>query len=142
MPVAEVLTQVKGLSEDERTELLLNVIGESNVFWLAKFKKAFEDKFGVTAAAPMAMMATPGAGAAAPTEVKEEKTSFDVILKDAGTNKIAVIKEVRAITNLGLKEAKQLVDEAPKPVKTGVPKDECDKIVKQLEAAGAKCEVK
>lgn len=142
MAVAEVLTQVKGLNEDERTELLLNVIGESNVLWLAKFKKAFEDKFGVTAAAPMAMAMPVGGAAAAPAEAKEEKTSFDVVLKDAGANKIAVIKEVRAITNLGLKEAKQLVDEAPKPVKTGVPKDEADKIVKQLEAAGAKCEVK
>ncbi len=140
MPVAEVLTQVQGLNEDERTELLLDVIGGSNVLWLAKFKKAFEDKFGVTAAAPMAM-AMPS-GPAAPAEAKEEKTSFDVILKEAGANKIAVIKEVRAITNLGLKEAKQLVDEAPKPVKTGVPKDEADKLLKQLEAAGAKCEVK
>lgn len=139
MPVAEVLTHVQGLNEDERTELLLDVIGGSNVLWLAKFKKAFEDKFGVTAAAPM--MAMP-AGAAAPAEVKEEKSTFDVILKEAGANKIAVIKEVRAITNLGLKEAKQLVDEAPKPVKTGVPKDEADKLLKQLEAAGAKCEVK
>lgn len=140
MAVAEVLSQVKGLNEDERTEVLLGVIAESNVLWLSKFKKAFEDKFGVTAAAPMAMMAAPGA--AAPAEAKEEKTTFDVILKEAGANKIAVIKEVRAITNLGLKEAKQLVDEAPKPVKTGVLKDEADKLVKQLEAAGAKCEVK
>ena len=140
MAVAEVLSQVKGLSEDERTEVLLGVIAESNVLWLSKFKKAFEDKFGVTAAAPMAMMAGPGP--AAPAAEKEEKTAFDVILKEAGANKIAVIKEVRAITNLGLKEAKQLVDEAPKPVKTGVPKDEADKLLKQLEAAGAKCEVK
>ncbi len=139
MPVAEVLTHVQGLNEDERTELLLDVIGGSNVLWLAKFKKAFEDKFGVTAAAPMMAMAS---GPAAPAEVKEEKSTFDVILKEAGANKIAVIKEVRAITNLGLKEAKQLVDEAPKPVKTGVPKDEADKLLKQLEAAGAKCEVK
>ena len=139
MPVAEVLTQVQGLNEDERTELLLDVIGGSNVLWLAKFKKAFEDKFGVTAAAPMMAMPT---GAAAPAEAKEEKTTFDVILKEAGANKIAVIKEVRAITNLGLKEAKQLVDEAPKPVKTGILKDEADKLMKQLEAAGAKCELK
>ncbi len=139
MPVAEVLTHVQGLNEDERTDLLLTVIGESNVLWLSKFKKAFEDKFGVTAAAPM--MAMPS-GPAAPAAAVEEKTSFDVILKEAGANKIAVIKEVRAITNLGLKEAKQLVDEAPKPVKTGVPKDEADKLMKQLEAAGAKCEIK
>ncbi len=139
MAVAEVLSQVKGLSEDERTEVLLGVIAESNVLWLSKFKKAFEDKFGVTAAAPMAMAMPPGA---APAEAKEEKTTFDVILKEAGANKIAVIKEVRAITNLGLKEAKQLVDEAPKPVKTGVLKDEADKLLKQLEAAGAKCEMK
>ena len=139
MPVAEVLTHVQGLNEDERTDLLLTVIGESNVLWLSKFKKAFEDKFGVTAAAPMMAMPT---GPAAAAEKPEEKTSFDVILKEAGANKIAVIKEVRAITNLGLKEAKQLVDEAPKPVKTGVPKDEADKLMKQLEAAGAKCEMK
>ena len=95
----------------------------------------------MSAAAPVAVAAAaPAAGAAAPAE--EEKTEFDVILADGGANKIAVIKEVRGITGLGLKEAKDLVTEAPKPVKTGVSKDEANEIKKKLEEAGAKVEVK
>jgi len=111
-----------------------------SVLELSKLVKALEERLGVTAAAPMAMMAAgPAAG---PAEEVEEKTEFDVILKDAGDKKIGVIKEVRAITGLGLKEAKDLVDNAPKPVKEGVDKAEADKIKDQLEKAGATVEVK
>jgi large subunit ribosomal protein L7/L12 len=107
----------------------------------AELKKALEEKFGVTAAAPMMMAgAMPAAGAAAPAA--EEKTEFTVLLKEAGAQKINVIKVVRAATGLGLKEAKDLVDGAPKPVKEGVPKDEAEKLKKELEEAGAKVELK
>lgn len=102
--------------------------------------KELETKFGVSAAAPVAFAAAPGAGAGAPAV--EEQTEFTVILKDAGANKINVIKEVRAITGLGLKEAKDLVEGAPKTVKEGVNKEEAEKIKKTLEAAGAKTETK
>jgi large subunit ribosomal protein L7/L12 len=98
-----------------------------------------EEKWGVSAAAPVAAAAAPAAAAA---EKKEEKTEFTVVLTAAGANKINVIKEVRAITSLGLKEAKDLVEGAPKPVKEGVNKDEADKLKKQLEAAGATVELK
>jgi len=108
------------------------------VLELSKLVKALEERLGVTAAAPVAA-AAPAAAAAAPVE---EKTEFDVILVDGGANKIAVIKEVRAITALGLKDAKDLVDGAPKPVKTGISKDEAAKMKDQLEKAGAKVEVK
>jgi len=104
----------------------------------ADLAKLLEDKWGVSAAAPVAMMA---AGAAAPVAA-EEKTEFNVILTAAGAQKINVIKEVRAITSLGLKEAKDLVEGAPKAVKEGVTKDEAEKIKKQLEAAGATVELK
>jgi large subunit ribosomal protein L7/L12 len=107
---------------------------------LSDLVKALETKFGITAAAPM-MMAGPAAGGAA-APVVEEKTTFTVILKDAGASKINVIKEVRAITNLGLKEAKDLVEAAPKAVKEDVTKEEAEDIKKKLEAAGAKIELK
>ncbi|TYR36762.1 50S ribosomal protein L7/L12 [Mesorhizobium microcysteis] len=106
----------------------------------AELSKMLEEKWGVSAAAPVAVAAA--GGAAAPAEAAEEKTEFDVILSDAGAQKINVIKEVRAITGLGLKEAKDLVEGAPKPVKEGVSKDEADKIKAQLEGAGAKVELK
>lgn len=102
--------------------------------------KELETKFGVSAAAPVAFAAAPGAAAAAPAG--EEQTEFTVILKDGGANKINVIKEVRAITGLGLKEAKDLVEGAPKTVKEGVSKDEAEKFKKALEAAGGKVELK
>jgi large subunit ribosomal protein L7/L12 len=102
----------------------------------SKMVKYLEGHWGVSAAAPVAVAAAGGGGAAAPAA--EEKTSFDVILETAGDKKIGVIKEVRAITGLGLKEAKDLVDGAPKPVKTGCTKDEAEAIKKQLEAAGGK----
>jgi large subunit ribosomal protein L7/L12 len=106
----------------------------------AELSKMLEEKWGVSAAAPVAVAAAGGAGAAAAAE--EEKTEFDVILADAGAQKINVIKEVRAITGLGLKEAKDLVEGAPKPVKEGVSKADADKFKAQLEAAGAKVELK
>lgn len=138
--VAQVVETVNGLNETERTELLLEVISRSSVMWLSDFVKSFENKFGVTAAAPV--LAAGVAPSAAPAEKAEEKTSFDVILTDFGANKIQVIKVVRAITGLGLKEAKDLVEGAPKPIKTGVPKEEADKIKKEVEGSGAKVEVK
>jgi large subunit ribosomal protein L7/L12 len=106
----------------------------------SELSKMLEEKWGVSAAAPMAMAAV--AGAAAPVEEVEEQTEFDVILAAIGDKKINVIKEVRAITGLGLKEAKDLVEAAPKPVKEGVSKDEAAKLKEQLEGAGATVEVK
>lgn len=106
----------------------------------AELSKMLEEKWGVSAAAPVAVAAAAGGGAAAPAA--EEKTEFDVVLAEAGPNKINVIKEVRAITGLGLKEAKDLVEAAPKPVKEGVAKDEAEKVKAQLEGAGAKVELK
>ena len=123
--IAQVLDIVSGMTLLEASELV----------------KAFEKKFGVSASAVAAMpvgMPMPGAGAA----VEEEKTAFDVILKEVGANKIQVIKAVRAETNLGLKEAKDLVEGAPKAVKEGVTKEDADKIRKTLEEAGAKVEIK
>ena len=105
----------------------------------AELSKMLEEKWGVSAAAPVAVAA---AGGAAPAAVAEEKTEFDVVLEAAGDKKIQVIKEVRAITGLGLKEAKDLVDGAPKPVKEGVSKDEAKDIETKLKAAGAEVEVK
>jgi len=108
---------------------------------LSQFIKEFEERYGVTAAAPVAVAAAPGAPAAQAAPVAEEKTSFDVILKAAGDKKIQVIKVVRELTGLGLKEAKDLVDGAPKPVKTGVSKEEAETIKSKLEAEGATVEI-
>jgi large subunit ribosomal protein L7/L12 len=118
---------------------LFDELGKMTVLELVDLKKKIEDEWGITAAAPVAV-AAPGAAPAAGdgAAAAEEKTSFDVVLEAAGANKIAVIKEVRAITGLGLKEAKDLVDGAPKPVKTGVTKDEAAAMKTQLEGAGAK----
>ena len=124
-------------------EEILDAISNMTVLELSELLKDFEEKFGVTAAAPVAVAAAPaagGGGAAAAEE--EEKDSFDVILTAAGDKKIQVIKEVRALTNLGLKEAKDLVDGAPKPVLENVNKDDAEKAKAQLEAAGATVEVK
>ena len=121
----------------------LNTIAETlsglTVMEAAELAKLLEEKWGVSAAAPVAVAAVAGA---APAAAAEEKTEFDVILVTAGDKKIQVIKEVRAITGLGLKEAKDLVEGAPKPVKEGVAKDEAEKLKKQLEAAGATVELK
>ena len=119
-------------------EDFIKEVESMTVMELNELVKALEEKFGVSASAPMMMAAAPAAGAAA----AEEKTSFDVVLTNAGANKIPVIKVIREITNLGLKEAKDIADNTPKPVKTGVAKDEADKIKKQLEEAGATVEVK
>jgi large subunit ribosomal protein L7/L12 len=108
----------------------------------AELKKALEEKFGVTASAPMMMGMMPAAGGGAPAAAAEEKTEFDVILADGGAQKINVIKAVREATGLGLKEAKDLVDGAPKPVKEGLPKAEAEALKKKLEDAGAKVEMK
>jgi len=115
-------------------------LGKMSVLELVELKKKIEDEWGITAAAPVAVAAPGAAGAAAPAE--EEKTSFDVVLTEAGGQKIQVIKVVRAITGLGLKEAKDLVDSAPKPVKEGIAQDEADSIKAQLEEAGATVEIK
>ena len=117
-------------------------LGKMSVLDLVELKKKIEDEWGITAAAPVAV-AAPGAAAAGDgAAAAEEKTAFDVVLTGAGDKKIQVIKVVRAITGLGLKEAKDLVDSAPKPVKEGVPRDEADSIKAQLEEAGATVEVK
>jgi large subunit ribosomal protein L7/L12 len=125
---------------DITKEDVIGFIANMTVLDLSELVKELENKFGVSAAAPMAMMAAGPAEAAAPAV--EEKTEFDVILIAAGEKKIQVIKEVRAITGLGLKEAKALVDEAPKPVKEGIPKDEAEKVKAQIESAGAQVEIK
>jgi large subunit ribosomal protein L7/L12 len=115
-------------------DTIFEQLGSMSVLELVELKKKIEDEWGITAAAPVAVAAA-GGGAAAPVE--EEKTSFDVVLNAAGQQKIQVIKVVRAITGLGLKEAKDLVDQAPKPVKEGVNQEEADSIKAQLEEAGA-----
>ena len=120
-------------------ETILESIEKLTLLEAAELVKAMEEKFGVSAAAPVAVAAAPAAGAAAEEEAPSE---VNVILASAGANKIAVLKEVRAITGLGLKEAKDLVDNAPKAVKEGVKKEDAEAIKKQLEAAGATVEVK
>lgn len=119
---------------------VVSFIENMSVLELAELVKELEDKFGVSAAAPMAVAAAAGPAAAA--EVAEEQTEFDVILKGAGANKISVIKVVRALTSLGLKEAKDLVDGAPKAVKSAVSKEEAEEAKKQLAEVGAEVEVK
>ena len=121
---------------------VIDFIANMTVLDLSELVKELEEKFGVSAAAPMAMMAMAGPAGDAGGAAAEEKTEFDVILNAAGDKKIAVIKEVRAITGLGLKEAKELVDSAPKPVKEAIPKEEAEKIKAQLEEAGAQVEIK
>lgn len=121
-------------------EQVIEFIENMTVIQLAEFVKELEDKFGVSAAAPVAMVA--GAAPAAAAEVVEEKTEFDVILTSGGDKKVQVIKVVRELTGLGLKEAKALVDEAPKPVKEGVKKEEAEQIKAKLEEAGASVEIK
>jgi len=123
-----------------KLEELIKSIETMSVLELSDLVKALEEKFGVSANMPMA--AAPAAGAAAPAAAAEEKSVFTVVLTSAGANKIAVIKEVRTITNLGLKEAKDLVDAAPKPIKEGATKDEAAEMKKKLEAAGATVELK
>jgi len=121
---------------------VIDFIANMSVLELSEMVKELEEKFGVSAAAPVAMMAAAGPAAEAGGEAAEEKTEFDVVLTAAGDKKIAVIKEVRAITGLGLKEAKELVDSAPKAVKEGIAKEDAEKIKTQLEEAGAQVELK
>ncbi len=125
-----------------KVEDVLNIVKEMSVLELSELVKAFEEEFGVTAAAPMAM---PMAGAAVPgaeAEAAEEKTEFDVVLVSAGEKKINVIKAVRELTSLGLKEAKALVDEAPNAVKEGISKEAAEEVKAKLEEAGATVELK
>jgi large subunit ribosomal protein L7/L12 len=122
----------------EKFKPLVEQLEKMTVLEMSELVKALEDKFGVSAAAPMAVAAAPGAGAAA----AEEKTEFNVELKEAGAQKIQVIKVVREVTGKGLKEAKDLVDGAPKVIKENAKKDEAEEIKKKLEAAGAKVELK
>ncbi len=127
---------------DVTKEQVVDFISNMTVLELSEFIKELEDKFGVSAAAPVAAVAAaPGAGEAAGAE-EEEQTEFDVVLTGAGSNKIAVIKAVRALTGLGLKEAKAKVDEAPQAIKEAVSKDEAEEAKKQLEEAGASVELK
>ena len=125
----------------EKISAVLDQIAGMTVLELSELIKAAEDKFGVTAAAPMMMGAMPTGGGGG-EEAAAEPTEFDVILKDAGAQKIAVIKEVRAVTGLGLKEAKDLVDGAPKAIKSAIAKPEAEDIKKKVEAAGATVEIK
>jgi large subunit ribosomal protein L7/L12 len=125
---------------DITKEDVVSFIENMTVLEMAEFVKELEDKFGVSAAAPVAVAAMPGAGAGA--AAVEEQTEFDVVLAEIGSEKIKVIKVVRSLTGLGLKEAKDLVDGAPNVVKEGVPKEEADEAQKQLEEVGAKIEIK
>ncbi len=135
----QVEEQVK--VDDPKIEEILKSIEEMSVLQLSKLVKALEDRFGVTAAAPVAA-AAPGAPAAGAETTEEEQTEFDVVLKSAGAKKIQVIKEIRGITNLGLKEAKELVDSAPSEVKQGITKEEAEEIKSKLEDAGGEVEIK
>ena len=130
----------KTLDKDQ----ILEAIDTMTVLELSELVKAFEERYGVTAAAPVAVAAAPAAGGdgAAAAGASEEQSEFDAVLTDVGANKILVIKAVRELTGLGLKEAKDVVDSAPKPVKEGVPQDEADALKAQLEEAGATVEIK
>jgi len=138
--VAGLVDEAGKLTDEERTTFLAEFVAKQNVLWLSTAVKALEEKFGVKAATGGG-----GGGGAAPAAAAapvEAKTSFDVVLKNAGANKINVIKVVRSATSLGLKEAKDLVDKGGQAVKTGVPKEEADKLAKELKDAGAEVEIK
>ena len=138
--VAGLVDEAGKLTDEERTTFLAEFVAKQNVLWLSTAVKALEEKFGVKAASGGG-----GGGGAAPAAAAapvEAKTSFDVVLKNAGANKINVIKVVRSATSLGLKEAKDLVDKGGQAVKTGVPKEEADKLAKELKDAGAEVEIK
>ncbi|MCC6449362.1 MAG: 50S ribosomal protein L7/L12 [Candidatus Aureabacteria bacterium] len=136
--LAAILKQINGLKPEERRALGLEMVKGLTVLELSEWVKSMETEFGVSAAAPVAV----AAAAAAPAEAKEEKTAFTVVLTGPGDKKIQVIKEVRAITSLGLKEAKDLVEGAPKPVKENVTKEEAEEIKKKIVAAGGTVEIK
>ncbi len=130
----------------EKVQNIINSLDTLSVLEIAELAKALQEHWGVTAAAPVAVAAMPGAapagGGAAPAAAAEEQTEFDLVLKEVGAQKIPVIKVVRELTALGLKEAKDLVDGAPKPVKEGLPKADAEALKKKLEDAGAKVELK
>lgn len=132
----------EGKKVSEKLQTIMKTIEELTVLELADLVKALEDKFGVSAAAAVAVAAPAAGGGAGAAAAAEEKTSFTVVLAVAGEKKINVIKEIRALTNLGLKEAKDLVEGAPKVVKEGATKEEADKMKKILEEQGAKVEIK
>lgn len=136
----ETTTEATALSPE--VQQIIDTVKDLTVLQLSELVKGLEETFGVTAAAPMMMGAMPAAAGGGDAAADAAPTSFDVILKDHGSQKIAVIKEVRGITGLGLKEAKDLVDNCPKPLKEGVAEDEANKIKETLEAAGAVVEVK
>ena len=123
-------------------EQVIEWLGSQSVIEIADLVNELEEKWGVSAAAPVAAVAAAPAAGGGDGGAEEEKDEFDVILADFGGNKIAVIKEVRGITGIGLKEAKELVESTPKPIKEGIPKEEAEEIQKKLEAAGAKVELK
>ena len=137
-----VADKKEGINVSEKLQGILKTIEELTVLELAELVKALEEKFGVSAAAVAVAAPSVGGGAAGGAAAVEEKTSFTVVLTVAGEKKINVIKEIRALTNLGLKEAKDLVEGAPKTVKEGVTKEEADKMKKVLEEQGAKVEIK
>jgi len=136
--LAAILKQINGLKPEERKALGLEMVKGLTVLELSEWVKSMEAEFGVSAAAPVAV----AAAAAAPAEAKEEKTAFTVVLTGAGDKKIQVIKEVRAITSLGLKEAKDLVEGVPKPVKEGVAKKDAEDMKKKIADAGGTAEIK
>ena len=141
--VAEAQEKKESVELSPKLEEIAKQIETLTALELADLVKGLEDRLGIQAAAPMpAGMMMAGAPGAGPVTAEEEETSFDVVLADIGSQKIAVIKEVRAATNLGLKEAKDLVESAPKAIKEGVPKEEAAELKKKLEAAGAKVEIK
>lgn len=145
MAVAELLEKANGLADAEKNELIVGIVEKMTVLGLSNLVKAIEDKFDVkaTGGGGMMMMAPmAGAGGGAAEAEVAEKTEFDLVLKDAGQKKIAVIKEVRGITNLNLKDAKELVDKAPVTIKAKMPKDEAEKAKAVLEEAGAVIEIK
>ncbi|MBI4231453.1 MAG: 50S ribosomal protein L7/L12 [Planctomycetes bacterium] len=141
--MAEATAEVSGAKKTYSKDVadVIDVFKGWNILKLKEFKDCYEETFGVTAAAPVAVASAGGAAGATPA-AKEEKTSFTVVLENFGANKINVIKAVRAHTDLGLKEAKDLVEAAPKPVKEGVDKETAEKIKKEIEAAGGKVSVK
>ncbi len=135
------MSEQANVEVSQEMEQFISYVEKLSVLDLSKLVKALEQRLGVSAAAPVAVAAAPAAGAA-PAAAAEEKTEFTVVLKEAGAQKVNVIKEVRAITGLGLKDAKDLVEAAPKVVKEGVSKDDAKKFQEQLEKAGAKVEIK
>ena len=139
-PAVEKKTKEKKAAPSKSIEKILESIEKMTVLEMAELVKALEDKFGVTAAAPMAMMAAPAAGAAAGAD--DEKTEWDIVLSETGEKKFQVVKVIRQVTDLGLKEAKELVDNPGQAIKKGVSKDEAEEVKKKLEEAGAKAELK